>query len=226
MKKVSAVKITDAQNFSSIFWLVLVAHVAMWCCIVPFQTVASSLFMERDFFRTPPQECRYCGVGNYASYTDCQEIVPSCPSYPPSAWPLPKISKDCNITRAIDQLYCSVDPPHLTESEINCDNSVWKNGPLTQLYCSKKVDAEKQASHVMSIPSFMTLIGSPLFGYTVDHVGRRAPLAWSTAFLVALCHFLIAFTKFSITKIMFLHGFATSLFFSALWPSIPCKYRH
>lgn len=207
---------------SVVFWMILVASISIWGSITPFQTVAGSILLERDFFRTPPSECRRCGEGHYASYTDCHEIVPSCPSFPPYAWPLPKLSASCKITRAIDQLYCTADPPYIADSEINCDNSIWKNGPKTQLFCEKKVVAERSGSHVMSLPSLISLFASPLFGFGVDHAGNRAVIAIGTSFLVTVSQLGIAFSNMSIWVLLFVQGVSSCLYFAAIWPSIPC----
>lgn len=204
--------------------MILVASVSIWGSIIPLQTVAGSVLLERDFFRHPPTDCKRCGEGNYASYTDCYEIVPSCPASPPYAWPLPQISASCQIMRAIDQLYCATDPPYIAESEINCDNPIWKNGPKTQLFCEKKIIAERSVSRVMSLPSLISLFASPLFGYGVDHVGNRAVIAIGASFLVALSQVGIAFSSMSIWVLLFVQGVSSCLYFAAIWPSIPCTF--
>lgn len=208
--------------FSLVFWMILVASVSIWGSTIPFQTVSASVLLERDFFRRPPTGCNRCGEGNYASYTDCHEVVPSCPPSPPFAWPLPKISASCQITRAIDQLYCSTEPPYIADSEINCDNPIWKQGAKTQLYCEKKIEAEQSASRVMSLPALISLFASPLFGYGVDHAGNRAVIAIATSFFVTLSHLGIIFPGVSIWLLLFIQGIASCLYFAAIWPSIPC----
>lgn len=210
---------------SIVFWMILVASVSIWGSIIPFQTVAGSVLLERDFFRHPPPECRRCGEGNYASYTDCHEVVPSCPASPPFAWPLPKIAASCQITRAIDQLYCSTEPPYINDSEINCDDAIWKNGPKTQLFCAQKIRAEQSGSRVMSLPPLIALFASPLFGYGVDHAGNRAVIAIGASFLVLLSQLGIAFTSVSIWVLLFVQGTSSCLYFAAIWPSIPCATR-
>lgn len=204
--------------------MILLASVSIWGSIIPLQTVAGSILLERDFFRHPPTQCKRCGEGNYASYTDCHEIVPSCPESPPYAWPLPQISASCQITRAIDQLYCATEPPYIADSEINCDNPIWKNGPKTQLFCKNKIVAERGVSRVMSLPSLISLFASPLFGYGVDHAGNRAVIAIGASFLIALSQVGIAFSSVSIWVLLFVQGVSSCLYFAAIWPSIPCTY--
>uniref|UniRef100_K3X0A8 Lysosomal dipeptide transporter MFSD1 n=1 Tax=Globisporangium ultimum (strain ATCC 200006 / CBS 805.95 / DAOM BR144) TaxID=431595 RepID=K3X0A8_GLOUD len=215
------VKISDIKHFSMVFWMILVASVSIWGSVVPFQTVAGSILLERDFFRHPPPACRRCGEGNYASYTDCHEIVPSCPAFPPYAWPLPNLSVSCKITRAIDQLYCGTDPPFIADSEINCDNPIWRNGPKTQLFCEKKIIAERSAARVMSLPSLISLFASPLFGFGIDHAGNRAMIAIGSSFLVAASQLGIAVSNMSIWVLLFVQGVSSCLYFAAIWPSIP-----
>ncbi|KAF1324104.1 Major facilitator superfamily, partial [Globisporangium splendens] len=215
------VKISDIKHFSMVFWMILVASVSIWGSVVPFQTVAGSILLERDFFRHPPPTCRRCGEGNYASYTDCHEIVPSCPAFPPYAWPLPNLSASCKITRVIDQLYCNTDPPFIADSEINCDNPIWRNGPKTQLFCEKKIIAERSASRVMSLPSLISLFASPLSGFGIDHAGNRGVIAIGSSFLVATSQLGIAVSNMSIWVLLFVQGVSSCLYFAAIWPSIP-----
>ncbi|TMW66094.1 hypothetical protein Poli38472_003859 [Pythium oligandrum] len=217
----SAIKISDVKHFGLVFWLILTASVAMWGSVVPFQTVTGSLLLERDYFRRPPMECRRCGEGNYVSYADCSEIVPTCPSSPSYAWPLPKLSASCEIKRPIDQLYCSVSPPYILDSEINCDSLPWKNGPLTRTYCEKKIIAEEMATQVMSLSPLISLIGSPIFGYAVRNVRRRGIIALVASIIVVTSQMLVAASDISIGVILFAQGVGYYLFFAVIWPSIP-----
>ncbi|DAZ99603.1 TPA: hypothetical protein N0F65_001431 [Lagenidium giganteum] len=226
MKRKSSIRLSDFRHFGGLndsvpFWLILAGCISIWGSIIPFQTVAGTLLLERDYFRKPPADCRRCGEGHYASYTDCHEVVPSCPPVPPYAWPLPKLSGSCEIKRAIDQLYCSATPPYIADSEINCDDQRWKNGVATQLYCKKKIVAEKEASRVMSVPFVISLAASPIFGFAVDHMGDRVVLAIVAAATVVITQLAIAFTSLSMWPILIAQGLASCLFFSALWPSIP-----
>lgn len=207
---------------STVYWLVLFISVTVWGSIVPFQNVSASVLMERDYFREPPAECRRCGEGNYASYTDCLEIVPTCPEFLPYAWPLPRLSASCKIERSIDQLHCDTVPPYIKDSDINCENEVWKNGPKTQLYCEKKVEAEIHASHVMSLPYVISLFASPLFGYAVDHAGSRSLIVVGSVTFILLSQVLIAITHFQIWWILLIQGMASCLYFATVWPTIPC----
>jgi MFS family permease len=221
----SSIKLGDIKHFGSVFWLILVACVSVWGSIIPFQTVAGSMLMERDYFRAPPLECQRCGDGNYASYTNCHEIVPSCPPFPPYAWPLPKMAASCDITREADQLNCKTDAPYIEDSAINCDNLMWKTGPLTQLYCAKKILAEEEASNVMSLPSMITLIASPIFGYVAGRIPDRGWITLLASGCLVVSQFLIATTSVSIWTLLFVQGAASCLFFSSAWPSIPCTWR-
>ncbi|GLE08566.1 hypothetical protein PINS_up019851 [Pythium insidiosum] len=204
--------------------LICAMSVAVWASIVPFHTVAGSLLLERDFFRAPPPQCTRCGEGNYASYSDCREIVPSCPPFPPYAWPIPKLSETCDIQRGIDQLYCSTTPPYIRDSAINCDDPVWKNGPITALYCSKKVIAEEKASRVMALPPLITLVASPVLGYAFGNAPQRGILASGACLVIVVTQLGVAVTRLSIWLLVLAQGIASCLFFSVIWPSIPCTY--
>lgn len=205
------------------FWLILLGCVTTWGVVVPFQSVSGSLLLERDYFRQPPVDCRQCGAGNYANNTNCQELSTACPSFPPYAWPLPRISADCEIEHALDQLNCGVEPPFIKDSDINCETDMWKSGPRTQLYCQKKSLAESHASQIMTLPSLISLFAAPLFGYAVDHAGNRAVIAICTTLFILLAHVTIAMTQAAIWWILVVQGMSSCLYFAAIWPTIPCK---
>ncbi|KUF94985.1 hypothetical protein AM588_10005061 [Phytophthora nicotianae] len=87
-----SIHFSDIKHFRPAFWLLALSCLVVYGCVIPFNNVASSLLMERDFFKEPPELCRRCGEGLYIGEIDCQEIVPGCPSVPPYGWPLPLLS--------------------------------------------------------------------------------------------------------------------------------------
>lgn len=192
-------------------------------CVLPFNNVASSLLMERDYFKTPPKECQRCFIGAYENMTDCSAIAPGCPLVPPYSWPLPKLSANCTIKHPMDQFKCSKVPPYIASEDIDCDENAWKNGPLTQVYCLKKSRAEKAAATPMSVPYIMSAILSPFLGFLVDKIGKRAVLAVAAPIALTCVHLTLGLTHMSVWGPLVLQGIAYSVFAAALWPSVPCK---
>eukprot|EP00644_Phytophthora_capsici_P010624 jgi/Phyca11/528532/estExt2_fgenesh1_pm.C_PHYCAscaffold_300148 len=191
-----SIHFSDVKHFRPAFWLLALSCLVVYGCVIPFNNVASSLLMERDFFKEPPEPCRRCGEGFYTFEIDCREIVPGCPSAPPYGWPLPLLSANCTIKEPLDQWNCSTSPPLILGDKINCDDEAWQFGPLTQIYCATKTDAAKKAATPMSIPYIISAVISPFLGFVVDRiVSLYVPLV--------------------------LQGLAYSVFAAALWPSVP-----
>ena len=213
----------DIKHLSGLFWLLTASCVVVYGCVLPFNNVASSLLLERDFFKMPPPECRRCGTGAYAAETNCLQLASHCPPVPPYAWPLPKLSSNCTITIAAEQYNCSTTAPFLEESGIECDSPAWKNGPFTKLYCHHKDAATNAAATPMSIPYLLSAILSPFLGGAVDRVGKRGWLALFAPSVLILVHLILGLTSLPPYFPLILQGVAYSVFSAALWPSVPCK---
>lgn len=212
---------SDIKHFRPAFWLLALSCLVVYGCVIPFNSVASSLLMERDFFKEPPVECRRCEVGAYLD-RGCAEIAPGCPSVPPYAWPLPNLSANCTIKKPLDQWNCSSTPPLIDDSKINCDDDAWKNGPFTHTFCSKKGDAARKAATPMSIPYIISAVISPFLGFVVDRIGLRAFLALIAPIALTLVHAMLGLTSVNLYVPLVLQGVAYSVFAAALWPSVPC----
>lgn len=212
---------SDIKHFRPAFWLLALSCLVVYGCVIPFNSVASSLLMERDFFKEPPADCRRCGIGAYAN--QCEEIAPGCPSVPPYAWPLANLSADCTIKVPADQWNCTTDsPPWIDDSKINCDDDAWKNGPFTKTYCIKKAEAAQKAATPMSIPYIISAVISPFLGFVVDRIGLRAFLALVAPIALTIVHLLLGLSNVNIYIPLVLQGVAYSVFAAALWPSVPC----
>ncbi|KDO31137.1 hypothetical protein SPRG_04275 [Saprolegnia parasitica CBS 223.65] len=211
----------DIRSFRPIFWLLAIACMVVYGCVIPFNNVASSLLMERDFFREPPLECQQCGQGAYAGETNCSAIAPHCPPVPPFSWPLPALSRNCSIQSPEDQLHCAHTPPYVTEAMINCDDHAWKKGPFSAVYCNRKSAAAAAAATPMSVPYLISAVLSPVMGYAVDRVGFRAGLALVSSILLTVVHLLLGTTHVTYWIPLVLQGVAYCVFAAALWPSIP-----
>ncbi|KAF1328424.1 Major facilitator superfamily, partial [Globisporangium splendens] len=200
-----SIKLSDVKDFRASFWMLVVSSIVLYGCIIPFNSIASSLLMERDYFKQPPSLCIRCGEGAVAPY----------------AWPLPKLSSNCTITDPQDQFKCSTSSPYIAESKVNCDSDAWRNGPLTKVYCEKKTQAAEHAATPMSIPYLISATASPFLGFAVDRIGLRALLNLAAAAVLILAHTLLGFTSVTPFIPLTLQGLAYTVFASVLWPSVP-----
>lgn len=219
-----SISFSDVKQFRPAFWLLSLSCLVVYGCVIPFNNVASSLLMERDFFKLPPPACIRCGEGAYAWEFECDKIAIECPSVPPYAWPLPLLSDNCKIDKPEDQWNCTTTPPLIEESHINCDNEAWKNGPLTKIYCAKKAEAARKAATPMSIPYIISAIISPFLGFVVDRIGLRAFMALMAPIALTGVHLMLGLTNVSLYIPLVLQGVAYSVFAAALWPSVPCEF--
>ena len=77
------------------------------------------------------------------------------------------------------------------------------------------------AGFVMSIPDFVSAIGSPLCGIFADRFGKRASLLPAAGLIIVLSHCLFIFTTVTPVISIFILGTAYSMFAGALWPCVP-----
>lgn len=218
-----SVKLSDAKHFGPIFWLLTLSAIVIYGCIIPFVSVASSVLIERDYFKAPPPPCARCGEGVYEGKTICDSIdLSHCPSSPPFAWPLPPLSADCTIESSADQWSCyTTSGPFLDDSSINCDDEAWKSGPFTERYCATKAVAESRAATPMSIPYLISAVISPFLGLVVDRIGLRAFLIAVAPAALLVAHLLLAVTNVTPFAPLTLLGVAYSVFAAVLWPAVP-----
>lgn len=217
-----SIRFSDVKHFRPAFWFLALSCLVVYGCVIPFNNVASSILMERDFFKEPCEPCRRCGEGLYIYEIDCKHIAPGCPSVPPYGWPLPLLSANCTIKEPFDQWNCSTSPPLISGDKINCDDEAWKLGPLTKVYCAAKMDAAQKAATPMSIPYIISAIISPFLGFVVDRVGLRALLALIAPSALTAVHAMLGLTQVTLYVPLVLQGVAYSVFAAALWPSVPC----
>lgn len=78
-----------------------------------------------------------------------------------------------------------------------------------------------KAGHFSSALVFGTMIFTPIFGWIVDHKGRRATLMILGAVLLIPCHLLLGYTRFPPVVPIFFVGVSLSLVPAALWAAIP-----
>lgn len=189
----------QVSKFRSPFWLLAFCCLVTYGCVIPFNSVASSLLMERNYFM--PQTSDHCDLMNT---TICQSSSnpPNSHCHTGDKWQPPL-------------------PDFIKESDIDCSENKYKKG-CTKDWCDGEKDGQAQASYVMSIPYIMSACLSPILGGVVDKVGGRAIVCFISAAMLVLVHTLMGFAT-SLTPVipMIGQGMAYSMFAAALWPSVP-----
>ena len=174
--------------------------------IVPFNNIAGTLLLERNFFMEPPDRCVLSVPYECQSSSNKPIHCPSSNFYQP---PLPE-----NITIDNDY-YKKVEP-----SDVHCADDVWKD-ECTEEFCDRHASGILRANTIMSIPYFMAAVLFPVCGQLVDWYGFRAVgLVVAPAVLVVV-HALLGFTRVDPIPLMVGQGLAYSIMASALWPSVP-----
>ena len=79
----------------------------------------------------------------------------------------------------------------------------------------------QMAGRVMSVPDFISAVGSPLCGIIVDRLGHRSTLLPLSGILILINHALLSYTTISPFVAMSILGVAYSMFASVLWPCVP-----
>jgi len=143
------VKLSDIFRFGFLFWLLSFSCFAVYGCILPFNNIASSLLLERDYFKAPPIDCTLrfedqCTSGTLAPIIgnpSTDENRNSCPGshYAPV---LPTI---LNYTKENGRWDDSWDEDEyvfddIEESDVNCEDDFWAEA-CTKDYCDTKDDA-------------------------------------------------------------------------------------
>jgi hypothetical protein len=207
-EEVEVVKMSEALNFPLPFWILVVSCVVVYGCVLPFNNIASSLLLERDFFMEPSSSCTLTNPNECQS---ADNIPVGCPS---SKWYQPPLPYDITI-----------DGTHydeLQDSDIDCGDDAWsEDGACTYEYCKRQTDGIKQASFIMSIPYVISACLSPVLGGFVDRFGQRAVIATLAPLSLVIVHLLMAVSDVSPIGPMVGQGIAYSAFAAVIWPSVP-----
>lgn len=150
--------LASLRQFRPSFWMLTISCLAVYGCVLPFNNVASSLLMERSYFRPTPNGCTLTHPDQCQNATNPPKGCRDGPYAPP----LPD-----DIT-AHGKHYSP-----LTSDDVDCTSDEWKAG-CTQAFCDKQNKAESQAAAAMSIPYIISAVASPFLGYAVDKFGGRA----------------------------------------------------
>jgi hypothetical protein len=179
--------------------------------VLPFNNVASSLLLERNYFQVTPSDCTLTNV-NACESSDNQPIA-ACPT---SKWFEPPLPSNVNIT---GQGYY---PGPLSEDDIDCTNKDWSGkDACTYVYCDRLSEAESQSALIMSIPYIISGILSPIIGYFVDLYGNRASIAAVAVGFLIFVHFSLGYSDMGPVVPLVGQGLAYTGFAAVLWPAIP-----
>jgi MFS family permease len=200
----------EVKKFTFALWLLVISCVVVYGCVLPFNNIASSLLLERDYFMDPGDECQLEDPTQCQSDTNRPNSF--CPSSTDYAPPLPTQGTDGD-----GNFY-----PELESSDIDCTDDAWSDdGVCTYEYCKRQNDATVKATTTMSIPYIISAIMSPVLGKLVDAIGRRAVIATCAPILLIIVHSMLGFSDITPEVPMAGQGLAYSGFAAVLWPSVP-----
>jgi hypothetical protein len=173
--------------------------------ISPFNNIASTLLLERNYFRVPPDDCSLTVPYLCQSGSNPPLHCPSSSDYQP---PLPR-----NIT--IGSKYY---PHQLTADDVDCSDDLWKDG-CTHQFCDRFDKSILEANTVMSIPYFMAACLLPFFGGLVDKYGQRALILGLVPVVLLVVHLTLAFTHVDPIPLLIGQGISYTAMAATLWPS-------
>lgn len=169
----------DVFRLPKVFWILCILCFVIYGCVLPFNNIASSFLLERDYFQSPPSDCVLTtgGCENDAS----NPPVSACPS---SQWYQPPLP--FNVTIA-GTYYPTVD-----YKDVDCTDSAWSD--CTGSFCSRLAAGQAQSAVIMSIPYIISAVMSPILGIFIDKFGYRAFISTISPMILVIVHSLLAFT--------------------------------
>ena len=227
-KRTQNFRFSDVKKFDSVYWLLTVSFVVVSGVVIPFNTIASGLLLERDLFKTPPTTCQLeipnqCSTGTLApaSGNPASDIITG--ELCPGSGYAPAFPSTINITAANtsgswdEEEYVFV---NLTMTDIRCNDEFWRND-CTANYCDAQDDATELAGIVMSTPYMVSAVFAIPLGACVDKFGRRTYIATVGFTILFVAHVLIAHTSTPAVIALVFQGLAHSAYGGILWPSVP-----
>ena len=215
------IHITDFRKFGVMFWLITASCFVVYGCVIPFNSVASGVLLERNFFLEGPTHA--CHLEHPNECTSGQLMNASNPALADNSGSLCSIapSQAPLLPSSVNYKFHnqSYDYSNLTASDVDCSDAFWRQ--CTSDYCSKQNAATEHAGKVMSIPYLISAISSPPLGFLVDKIGRRAKIAALASFLLFIVHFTLAVSQASPILPLVGQGIAYSFYAAVIWPSVP-----
>lgn len=223
----------DFKRLGVLFWILSTLCMLIYGVIIPFNSVASGIVLERNYFKAPPVDCKLerpneCSSGTLAKGNNTAILANGdvCP-IPDKNNYAPVLPSSITITASEyphhesssweEKIYAF---PELSPEDINCEDSFWANA-CTKNYCDDQKAATSESARVISIPYFLSAITAPIFGYFVDIIGNRAQLATLAAVISFGVHTTLASGEGSPVFPLVFQGVAYSIFASVIWPSVP-----
>ena len=215
------IEFKEVFTFSLGFWLLVVSCLVVYGCVLPFNNVASSLLLERDYFMEPDSDCVLLDMSSAEtadSESNCGTQGDSC-NYPvdcpSSKWYQPPLPDSCQDGNGKQY-------NNLKSSDIDCTADEWTDkGSCGYYYCDRQESATVQATTIMSIPYIISACMSPILGKLVDTIGRRAIIATMAPLVLVFVHGSLALSDMSPIVPLVGQGLAYAGFAAVLWPSVP-----
>ena len=203
-----SVQFKEVLTFTLGFWLLVISCLVVYGCVLPFNNIASTLLLERDYFKEQPSGCALENPDEMESSTN--QPNSACKS---NHWYQPPLPDECVWDGKSQPLH---------ESDVDCTSSSWTDeGTCGYYYCQSQEDAIVQATTVMSIPYIISACMSPILGKVVDTIGRRAIIATMAPLMLIFVHLSLAISTMTPVVPLVGQGLAYAGFAAVLWPSVP-----
>ena len=229
--------LNHVKKFGIMFWLLSASCLVVYGCVLPFNNIVGGILLERNYFKSSstgsdsdsdcqlkyPNECTSGTLEPFGNPSidsrgnNCTLEQYSQPILPMSLH-VNREGKEYTNAKKWDQ--SSYDFDNLTENEVDCGDSFWKDA-CTKDFCDAQARATEISGRIMSIPYFISATLSPFCGYVVDKIGLRAIIA-SMASIVLICvHLTLALTDSSPVLPLIGQGVAYTCYAAVIWPSVP-----
>jgi MFS family permease len=193
------VKFSEVLNFKFAVWILVISCLVVYGCVLPFNNIANTLLLERNYFIAQP--------------SDCLLTIPD------------KCESDTNQPNSACHTGNNYQPPLPTtidSNDVDCTQDQYSDdGTCTYDYCNLESKAQTTAATVMSIPYIISACLSPLLGRVVDNYGKRAYIATLAPILLIIVHLLLAVSSVTPEVPLAGQGISYSAFAAVLWPSVP-----
>ena len=221
------INVRDALHFGKMFWILSFSCLVVYGCVLPFNNVASGILLERNYFRDPSPGCtlefsNLCINGPNAPQGSVKNKEINCTLDPNIAPVLPaSIDAKCPAGTDCNQVFYNL--TDIVEDDVDCSDPFWGDDIVGCVsdYCNAKDDATETSGKIMSIPYFISASLSPILGFVVDKIGKRAIIASLAPFVLVVVHLSLALCSGSPVLPLIGQGVAYSCFAAVLWPSVP-----
>jgi len=219
---------SDIKKFDCTYWLLLQAFVIVSSVVIPFNSIASGLLLERDLFKETPSTCQIqfgnrCTEGNLAHGANPALDIVTNETCPQSRKVAPAIPTQLNISYNEGSSDWDLDEyvyNNITMFDVRCTDEFWRYD-CTQNYCEAQDEATEAAGFVMSIPYMVSAVFAIPLGLVVDKIGRRPYIATVGFAILFGCHFALAHSDVKAEIPLVFQGLAHAAYGGVLWPSIP-----